>query len=150
MKKKVLPKKSGQVFRNILLPVDLTNRHQAAMDIAAKLIHPRDRVTLLHVIEIIAGLPEEGEEKFYEHLETASRRHMARLVEAMKRRKISCSAVVVRGHRVAEVVRFASDTKVDLIIVTTPPVDHTNVSSGWGSFGYKVALVSPCPVLLMK
>jgi nucleotide-binding universal stress UspA family protein len=44
------------VFKHILVPVDLSDRHQHALEVAACLAREsHGEVTLLHVIEIIPG-----------------------------------------------------------------------------------------------
>ena len=43
------------MFKKILVPVDLTDVHQPALDIAARLAKENDgEVTLLHVVEVIS------------------------------------------------------------------------------------------------
>ena len=60
------------MFRKILVPVDLSDRHGQALEIAARLAKASDgEVTLLHVIEMIPGLNLEEERDFYQRLEQA-------------------------------------------------------------------------------
>jgi hypothetical protein len=49
-----------------------------------------------------------------------------------------------------EIIRYATEAKADLIIAIAPRVDPKNVAAGWGSLSYKISLLSPCPVLLVK
>src|ERR1051326_9108272 len=50
------------MFKRILIPLDLTDKHHAALSKAADLArHSDGRVTLLHVIEVIPGLAVEEE-----------------------------------------------------------------------------------------
>jgi Universal stress protein family len=50
------------MFPKILWPVDLTDRHQQALDIAGELAtQSRGAVTLLHVVEVVPGLSMEEE-----------------------------------------------------------------------------------------
>jgi nucleotide-binding universal stress UspA family protein len=45
------------MFTQIVVPVDLSDRHQAALDLAAWLVERnRGEVTLLHIIEVIPEL----------------------------------------------------------------------------------------------
>jgi nucleotide-binding universal stress UspA family protein len=65
------------MFRAILLPIDLTDRHRRALDIAVRLARLGDgRVHLLHVIELIPGLDVDEERGFYDRLEQQARRHL--------------------------------------------------------------------------
>jgi hypothetical protein len=54
------------------------------------------------------------------------------------------------GNRAREIVRFASDSGSDLIVLTAPNFDPENPAQGWGSMAWRVTLLSPCPVLLAK
>ena len=57
------------MFKQILLPLDLTDKHQAAFDLAVKLTRESGgTIVLLHVIEVIAGLPVDEEKTFYQRL----------------------------------------------------------------------------------
>ena len=62
------------MFRKILMPVDLTDRHQQALDIAGRFANEGTaEVTLLHVVEIIPGIWPEEEREFYDRIEQAAR-----------------------------------------------------------------------------
>ena len=57
------------MFRNILVPVDLSEKNQMAVQAAADLSDPATAsVTLLHVIETIQDVPFEEIEDFYRTL----------------------------------------------------------------------------------
>jgi nucleotide-binding universal stress UspA family protein len=48
-------KEDRPVFQNILVLVDLTDTHQPALEIAARLVKENNgQVTLLHVVEVIS------------------------------------------------------------------------------------------------
>jgi nucleotide-binding universal stress UspA family protein len=138
-------------FTKILLPIDLSDRHRAALDLAAKLVRRQSgEVVLLHVIETIAGLPSDEGTEFYGRLEQAARKKLHTLAGVLNKRKVGCRVAVVYGHRVVELIRYAAEARSDLIIATAPPVDPKNVAAGWGSLSYRVSLLAPCPVLLVK
>ena len=70
------------MFKKILVPVDLTDAHQRALEIASSLAGPAGgEVTLLHVIELIHGLPMDEEKDFYQRLARKARAALGRLVE---------------------------------------------------------------------
>src|SRR5262249_55957501 len=102
------------------MPVDLTDRHQAALETAAGLVAPGGQGTLPHVIEVIHGLPMEEEKGFYGKLERAARKHLDRLGAELERRKVAWRAEVLYGQRGAEVIRYAGSQGSDLIVVTSP------------------------------
>jgi nucleotide-binding universal stress UspA family protein len=139
------------MFRNILLPLDLTDRHHQALDISAELAGGgAAAITLLHAIETIAGLSPAEERDFYGRLERAARSHLDRWRKDLEKRKFSCQMEIRYGNRAAECVRYALENGVDLIILTAPRIDPSNPAGGLGSMSYKIGILSPCPVLLVK
>jgi nucleotide-binding universal stress UspA family protein len=139
------------MFKHILLPVDLSDKHQQAMTTAVELAQQAGgQITLLHVIEVIAGLSLEEEKPFYRGLEKAARDHLGRLGEHLKSQRITWQAEVRLGHRAPEVVRYAQERGADLIVLTSPPVDPKDPGPGWGSLSYKIGVLSATPVLLVK
>ena len=139
------------MFKQILLPVDLADRHARAMEVAAELAGASGGdVTLLHVIEVIAGLSMEEEKDFYRRLEKTARNHLARLGKQLEGRRIPWRAEVRFGHRAPEVVQFAQERKADLIVLTSPRIDPKHPELGWGSLSYKIGVLSSTPVLLVK
>jgi nucleotide-binding universal stress UspA family protein len=139
------------VFKKILVPVDLSDRHQQALDIAARLAKERDgEVTLLHVIEIIPGLWPEEERDFYERIEQRARDHLARLGRSLEQCQVLRREEIVYGNRAQEIVRYAMEAGIDLIVLTSHRIDLQDPSAGWGTVSYKVGILSQCPVLLVK
>ena len=139
------------MLKHILLPVDLTDKHQKAVTIAAGLAGQfAAEVTLLHVIELIPGIAQEEEKEFYKRLERIARKHLERFSAGLTERQVSCRGEVLFGNRTAEVVRYAQERGVELIIVTAPQVTPANPAAGWGSLSYKIGALAACPVLLVK
>jgi nucleotide-binding universal stress UspA family protein len=139
------------MFRNLLLPLDLTDRHGPALSLAAEYAaRGGGAITLLHVIEVIPGLSMEEEREFYARLERTARGHLARLGKRLEERKVSWRAEVRYGHRAEESARYAAEAGADLVIVTAPRLDPDNPLRSWGSLSYKIGILSPCPVLLVK
>jgi universal stress protein A len=139
------------MFKSILLPVDLTDRHQRVLAVAAELAaQSGGEVTLLHVIETIAGASMEEEKGFYGRLERAAQSHFDRLGKQLGEGNTSWRAVVRYGNRAHESVRYAAEAGIDLIILTAPRLDPAAPSVDWGSMSYKIGMLSQCPVLLVK
>jgi nucleotide-binding universal stress UspA family protein len=138
------------MFKKIILPVDLTNKHQAALTLAADLAGQGGEITLLHVIELIPGLPPEEEQDFYGRLEKAARTHLQHLATVLQQKNVRTVGEVIIGNRTREVARYAGQSGADLIVLTSPRLDIDNPGPGWGSLSWKIALVAPCPVLLAK
>jgi len=139
------------MFHRILLPVDLTDRHGRALAIAAELsAQSKGNVTLLHVIETIAGLSLEEEKEFFSRLEETARGRLHQLGMELEKHHVPWKADIVYGHRVAECLRQATQMAADLIILTAPKIESADPTAGWGSLGYKIGILSQCPVLMVK
>jgi len=139
------------MFKRILIPVDLAAVHEPAVRMAAKLAQTNNgSITLLHVVELIPGLPQEEERLFYQRLEKQAQVHLAKLAKIAAESKASCSAEVVVGHPLKEIVEYAEKNAMDLIVLTSHRVKLENPVIGWGTLSYKIGILSQCPVLLVK
>jgi nucleotide-binding universal stress UspA family protein len=139
------------MFRKIVLPIDLTERHQEALKMAVELARASGgELVLLHIIEVIPGLPIEEEKDFYNRLEKRAKHHLAQLAEPLKRQNVPYREEVGFGNRVAGIVHFAEKNGTDLIVLTAPRIDPNQLGTGWGSLSYKVGILARCPVLLVK
>lgn len=139
------------MFQKILVPVDLTDGHQPALEIAARLAQGNDgEVTLLHVVEVIAEMWAADDREFYTRFEQRARDHLGRLGHALEARGVPRREEVVFGHRAPEIVRYAGEIGADLIVLTSHRIDLQHPSAGWGTVSYKVGILAQCPVLLVK
>jgi nucleotide-binding universal stress UspA family protein len=138
------------MFQKILLPVDLSDRHEPALTRAAELARPGEgQVILLHVIETIAGLSVEEERDFYQRLERSARAHLARLGAQLQERVPTWRAEIIYGNPGPEILRYAEKNEIDLIILTTPRLEAVR-PVGLGSLSYKLVPFVDCPLLLVK
>src|SRR5688572_23265255 len=110
------------MFRNILVPVDLTDRHGPAVAIAGRLAAGGGAVTLLHVIELIHGVSREDEPAFYDRLERTARAHLDRLAAGLRAQSGKVNMEVIYGDRGPAILRHAADKGTDLIVLTSHPV----------------------------
>jgi nucleotide-binding universal stress UspA family protein len=139
------------MFRKILVPVDLTERHEQAVTMAGELARiSAGEITLLHAIELIQGLSYEDEKEFYERLEQKAWTHLEQLGKPLAERQISWHAEVVYGSRAQEILRFALQSGSDLIVLTSHRIDVQHPEKGWGTLSYQLGILSQCPVLLVK
>jgi nucleotide-binding universal stress UspA family protein len=137
------------MFKKILVPLDLTDKHGPALTIAAELAQQSGQVALLHVIEVIPGLSRDEESDFYKRLERMARRHLERQAGLFADRKVPCRNEILFGSRAPEIARYAAEIEADLIVLTAPQIEPANPWS-WGSMSYKVGILARCPVLLVK
>jgi nucleotide-binding universal stress UspA family protein len=139
------------MFKTILLPLDLTDKHERALTVAAEMARTSGgEVVLLHVIETIPGLDDKEERPFYERLRRSAESHLNRHGKRLQELGVVWRSQVAFGPRLREVLRFLVDVHADLVLLTSPRVEPENPAGGWGSLSYKIGLVSPCPVLLVK
>lgn len=137
------------MYKRILIPLDLTERHTEALRHATN-IAGAGQIVLLHVIETIPGLGSEEEKPFYDRLERVARKHLEKHAATLAAHKVPCQVEIRLGNRAREIVRYATDTAADLIVLTAPTIDPANPTQGWGSMSWRVSLLAPCPVLLAK
>ncbi|MCS7016618.1 MAG: universal stress protein, partial [Gemmatales bacterium] len=111
------------LFRKILVPLDLTDKHQKSLEIAANLAQQSGgEVTLLHVIELIPDLPREEQPDFYDHLEQEARRHLQELAQRLADKQVPWHIVILYGNRADEVITYASENAADLIVLSSHKV----------------------------
>jgi nucleotide-binding universal stress UspA family protein len=139
------------MFHKILVPVDFTDKSRTAIDKAYEFAQQAGaEVVLLHVIETIEHIQVEELKSFYERLEKSARKGLQELAERFVSRKLPVEKAVIYGHRTREIVDFAIRNRVDLIVMASHRIDPDRPGHDWSSISYAVALLAPCPVLLVK
>lgn len=140
------------MFKHILVPVDFTEQTSSTLQLAQRMAAmDNGRLTILHVIELIAGSSTEGELKeFYEDLRTQAEEKLAALLVGLGGKDGRHSSAIAYGERVAEILAYAEENEVDLIIMRSHKVDPNDPSPRWGTISQKVGILAPCPVLLVK
>jgi nucleotide-binding universal stress UspA family protein len=138
-------------FTHILVPLDFTPKNAAALDIARQLAAPAGaRVTLLHVIETIEHATGREIEEFYRGLESRAGKELREAERPLAAQGILVSTEIVYGRRGAEIVRYARERGVDLVVMSSHVIDPKGPGGGWATLSYQVATFCPCPVLLVK
>jgi nucleotide-binding universal stress UspA family protein len=139
------------MFQHILIPVDFSERNRGAMDVACDMAkRSAARITLIHVIETIEYISVTEMRDFYNRLERSARQGMAELSESFAEQSIPVENVIVLGRRHDEIIRYAMDNHVDLILMSSHRVDADRPAANFGSISYRVAVLAPCAVLLLK
>jgi nucleotide-binding universal stress UspA family protein len=139
------------MFRKVLVPVDLTDRHGPAIEIAGRLATESDgEVVILHIIELVQGLPRDEDPPFYRRLETKAKEYISRLTEVLREKKVKARSEIVFGNRVAEISGFARANATDLIVLASHRFDPARPGAGWGSLSHQIGVLATCPVLLVK
>ena len=140
------------MFRNILVPTDFTDKSLHAAKIALQLagLHKAARLTLLHVIETIEGAEYDEFADFYEKLNKRAAGNMKKLVKSLGPEASAAKTAIVFGKRAPEIVNFINEHQVDLVVLGSHRIDPQEVPEGVGTISYKVGILSPCPVLMVK
>jgi nucleotide-binding universal stress UspA family protein len=138
------------VFTKILVPMDLTDRHQRALALAAGLAGEGAEVTLLHVIEVIPGLGPKEDPEFYTQIERMACGRLWQVGRALAERQIAAREEILYGSRAGEIVRYAQERGADLIVLTAPRFDPQDPRAAFATLSYKIGILAPCPVLLVK
>lgn len=139
------------MFRRILVPTDFSKKHIAALKIATGLAATyKGAIHLLHVVEIISDTTYEEYEDFYGKLEKRAQKLMSGMIASHQVEAIQILPHIVYGNRVQQILKFIQENQIDLIIMNSHKVEMTNPVQSWGTISYKVALLSDCPIMLVK
>jgi nucleotide-binding universal stress UspA family protein len=143
------------MFRKILVPVDFTDKNEAALAAALQTAshadpEQRGEVELLHVIETIEHIGFEEMADFYRGLETRAAAKLFALEDRFRQAGLEVRHEILYGKRAETIVRHAEDWGADLIVLSSHKVDRDHPALGWGSISYRIAIVARCPVLLVK
>jgi nucleotide-binding universal stress UspA family protein len=137
----------GGMFAHVLAPIDLSQESARSLDVVKEL--PARRVTLLHVIQRVPGLPAAELRPFYARLRERADKVVARAAATLNEAGLRVSRVVTIGDPAREIVRLAGARRVDLVVLGSHRLGR-RPGEGFGTTSYKAALVCPCPVLLVK
>jgi nucleotide-binding universal stress UspA family protein len=138
-------------FHHILVPVDFSEKNQAAITVARQLAQQNGaRVSLLHVIEFIDFPDDEEMTSFYDKLEERSEQELSKLLSSFGDDDIDLTVETVVNNRCKGIVLYAVDNNVDLIVMSSHPVDPGQPSAGWSTISYQVSVLCPCSIILVK
>lgn len=138
-------------FQHILVPVDFSEKNEVAIATVQELARLlQARVSLLHVIEFI-DFPDDDEiASFYEKLKTRSQQELDRLLELFSDHTLDVSVETIINNRVHGIALYAAENDVDLIVMSSHPVNPEQRSHGWSTISYQVAAICQCSVMLVK
>jgi nucleotide-binding universal stress UspA family protein len=139
------------MFRQLLVPLDFTDKNEAAIEIAIETAR-RDNaeITLLHVIETVDHMDFDEMSDFYRKLEARAAAKLAVLTERCAGAGVRARYEIVFGKRAESILRQAVSGTTDLIVLSSHLVDRDHPALGLGTISYQVAIVARCPVLLVK
>ena len=135
------------MFAHVLVPIDLSHRSRRSLRIVETL--PTKRVTLLHVIHRIPGLPSAELRPFSSRLRRQAERVVERAAAALAASGMRVQHAVTIGDPALEILRVAAVRRADLVVLGSHRL-APRPGQGLGTTSYKVALACACPVLLVK
>jgi len=139
------------MYRNVLIPVDLSGKGDIAVDAATEVADPKQAaVTLLHVVETLQDVEYDELETFYRRIKEKAEETLAHWTEALAARGFEAKAEIVFGRRGPEILRYADERNVDLIVMTSHALDRSHPAEGFGTLSHQLALLSRCSVLLAR
>ena len=139
------------MFTNILVPVDFSEDNKKAVDIAFSMARQDNgTLTLLHVIETIDDADFMEIKDFYGQLEKRATAAMDKLMTSLQGDAVTIKQKILFGNRAAQILQFALERKVDLIVLSSHRIDPAEPARGWGTISHKVGILSQCPVMLVK
>jgi nucleotide-binding universal stress UspA family protein len=136
------------MFRELLVPVDLSDHNRIAFDALRNVAAPGASVELLHVIEQITRDAAPEFEPFYRALERKAREKLERWREGLLKDGFAARSHVCVGRRGAEVLQRASESRCDLIVMASHAI--TSPEGPLGTLSHQIAMLAPCSVLLVR
>jgi universal stress protein A len=138
------------MFEHILVPTDFSEGSAHALRIASNVSNDKGSVTLIHVIETIPGESFDEFKDFYAKLEERAWNAMQELIGRCPESAVEIIPRIEYGGRVEQILKYASDHQVDLIVLNSHRIHPEDPVRDWGTISYKVGVLSQCPVMLVK
>ena len=139
------------MFKDILVPTDLSERTDHALKIAAQMAgRNHSRVHLLHVIETLEDVEFDELKDFYLKLERRAVNAMEKMSAVYREAEIVVESHISYGKRAPGILKYVEENRVDLIVMNSHKIDLEHPSGGWGTISYKVGILAACPVMLVK
>ncbi len=139
------------MFQRILVPLDIAQKNQPALVAAAEMAREhKAAILLIHIIERIEHVPDEELKSFYHRLEQGAQHEMSAAAQTLAEQGITASTHIVFGRRAEEVVRFAMQNQVDLIVLRSHRYDPQTSTFPVGTLSHQLAVLAQCAVLLVK
>ncbi len=144
------------VLEKILVPVDFSEASDNALRYGKAFAEAfNSELHVLHVFEepVVPAWTTEGYipalQSVREELEKRARQKLEECLSAEEREKFRAQLVLKTGSPFVEIIRYARDTDIDLIVIGTHgrgPIAHILL----GSVADRVVRKAPCPVLTVR
>ena len=141
-------------LKRILVPTDFSEPSGVAVKYAKAFAEAFGAA--LHVVHVLEDpftvMPAEGympPPQFLQDMEKTARQRLNEVLSAAERDKLHAELVTLRGSPFVEIVRYAKQHEIDLIVMGTHgrgPIAHMLM----GSVAERVVRKAPCPVLTVR
>lgn len=142
-------------LRKVLVPTDFSDSARHAFSYGVSFAREyKAELVLLHVVEnLTVGyasdlFPVPMAEVFQE-ISGYAKTELAKLAEEAKQKGVAVSDVVAQGKPSAEIIRYAAENGVDMIVLGTHGKGMLDQAL-FGSTTERVVRRSPCPVLTVR
>ena len=139
-------------LNTILVPVNFSDYAKHAMDLAIEIAKEKhSNILLLHVINVpdYQGVVEGVKIDFLDSVKNVTSQHLSGLVKKAEKNGVKASYTIVAGLPGAEVVKFARDKQVGLIILGSKDYKKMDEMLG-GSATERIVRYTDCPVITVK
>jgi nucleotide-binding universal stress UspA family protein len=136
------------VLHRILIPVDFSDTSNAALRYGIALARTFSARLVVLYVDDQAGLGLDAAFPL-EPVEDVTRERLVGLFTPAERTEFNPECAVAQGHAAAQIVEYARDHEIDLIVMGTHGrgfVGHLVM----GSVAEKVVRTAPCPVLTLR
>ena len=139
------------IYRHILVPIDFTQKNEAAIKVAQELASREEsRLTLAHVVEEIDDTTGEEFTQFYDMLLSKATARLATLSRGLRDTGLEVDEYLVVGKPLVEIVHYVQEQNVDLVVLGSHKIDIREGRGNWGTLSYQLSVVCPCQALLVK
>ena len=138
-------------YHHLLVPLNFSNSNKIALETALDIASSASaKVTLLHVIEPINISGDCEVQDFTEKLRSRADEKLLKQAQRFIKRDITVACKNLVGNRVKEIIKFAGDNSVDLIVLNTRRMRDGQSTKALASLSYQVTFLASCPVFLLK
>lgn len=146
-----LTKKGFIMYKNILVPTDLSDKSKLSIQTALELaVESSACVELLHVVEKVGGELDDEVEGFYLKLAEEANEKLVDWQQQFqtKFKNIPIDKTILVGKRTHEILGFCQEKEIDLIVMTSRIFNQE--TQGVGTVSHQVSLLAPVSVLVVR
>jgi len=138
-------------FNHLLVPLDFTTGNDAVLSVVDELVGEQKlRISLIHVVEPIEADDDPKTQSFTENLTQQAGQKLQQRADQLKHLNAEVVCENRLGKRHVEVIAYARDQSVDLILLNSHLISPDEPASKMFSLSYQIALMAPCAVMMLK